>query len=151
MFLVSAGSTNLNSYRETPCIASESSCGDSDCTISDGEFEGSHQRSSSRKRSRREEDKSNNSASNTIVNNEATITVEFVKCVGLKTPIDEQFFIYFPFQVYEFKECHFVTEYKSFHGTNCYKNDYRYCKNSFSETVNIDCYNLKYNVRLNKI
>ncbi len=65
------------------------------------------------------------------------ITVDFVKCVGLKTPIDEQLFIYSPFQVYEFKECQFVTEYNSFHGMNCYKNGYRYFKNLYSETVNI--------------
>jgi hypothetical protein len=65
--------------------------------------------------------------------------------------IDEQLFIYFPFQVYEFKECQFVTEYKSLNGMNCYKNGYRYFKKLYSEIVNIDCYNLKYSVRLNKI
>ena len=140
----------LLKYRYPSIYESESSGGVSGCTTSDGENDGRQRRSTSRKRSRIETDKSNTSTSITVINNECTLTSEFVKSVGFKYPIDKQLFIYFPFQVYEFKECKFVTEYKSFHGMNCFKNSFRYLNNSCSDTVNLDCFNLKYIHEWNK-
>ena len=86
---------------------------------------------------------------NTVV--EKTVINEIAKCDGFQTSINEQLFTYFPFQLLEFNEYSFVIENKRFHDSKCYKNNYVYTKNTASVSVNVECFNLKYNTTLKKI
>ena len=80
-----------------------------------------------------------------------TISCEFMKCAGFKSGLDEQLFTQFPFQLFEFKDLPFIIENRKFHGVHCCNSNYRYVKNSISNEMNIECFNLKFNTKLNKI
>jgi hypothetical protein len=75
------------------------------------------------------------------------------KCLGYSPEdfADDLVYTRFPFQVFANRNLNFVIENGKFHSNQCLLNCYSYVNNTESETINLECLNLKYNSSLNNI
>lgn len=75
------------------------------------------------------------------------------KCLGYSPEdfADDLVYTRFPFQVFANRNLNFVIENGKFHSNQCLLNCYSYVNNNESETINLECLNLKYNSSLNNI
>jgi len=77
--------------------------------------------------------------------NENTIIASYVKCFGLKCEISENLHCHLATHLIELEKYKFVIENNKFHSVRCCENNYVYVKNKESNSISLDCYNIKYN------
>lgn len=80
---------------------------------------------------------------------EITIIKTITKCSGYEW--NKLIYTNFPFQMFELYDLPFVVENGKLHGLNCSRNNYTYVENKESNSINMECFNLKYNSALSKI